>query len=831
MKLSRSLLLPADLNAPRHRRQGLIALGNLVMMLLILTTTAYSAAPPQQQGPSSILPWEYYTVDSPGFFYRMTDRSLRFKADGTACVAYGGDHLYYSCYNKTENTWKTKVVDNSVMVGSYAALAFAKDGLGSRNRPFITYYDALNGALKMAYNLSNDEFANPWTIMILDDYPPPLALETSQSDMIQEQPAVEDPAAELYDYLGKRTWRDELLTKMEPSAAYWGPELGGAGLHTSIAIDALNQVHVSYYDAVEDALKYLFWNGVGAPQIEIVDDYGDQGDAGLWTSLAVDSKNRPQIAYMSEKYDDLKFVIKKGDSWDMWTVDGSHNVGPFPSLAIGANDYPHISYMDFSTNDLKYAALQNDNHTWAITIVDSSGEVGLYTSMVMGGSGNFYISYYNRTNGNLKLAIGSGSNWTTRTVYDAGDVGYFTSIAISPAGYLGISFYNATAEAMQYIYSSGTQWYLASVIGYASDVGLSTSLAISDTGNPFISYMDDTRNLLKYAAAVGDMWSLYFLPTTKHAGVYSSVELRDGGKPVIAYYNMDSGDLVYAEWTLLGWKFTNVDTTRDVGQHVSLALDPAGYPHMSYFDATRGDLVYAYWNPVASRFYTETLDSEGDVGLFTSLAFDMDGRPAISYYDATNEQLKFKFKSVINSWVTQIVDSGIRLDPTNPLHDVGYYSSLAFDGTNPPKWFPHIVYYDDTDLDLLSVSAHWDTINFTWVWDTPVSVDGGGLAGVNVGKWSSMAIDQTNNKRHVCYYDETNGNLKYALWDGAWTLIDVVDTIGNVGMYCSIDLNAAGQPGISYYDASMGDLKFTSLFTLPPPFKHYIPVVRKRTTP
>jgi len=96
----------------------------------------------------------------------------------------------------------------------------------------------------------------------------------------------------------------------------------------------------------------------------------------------------------------------------------------------------------------------------------------------------------------------------------------------------------------------------------------------------------------------------------------------------------------------------------------------------------------------------------------------------------------------------------------------------------------------------------------------------------DVGLYSSLAIDTATNTLHVCYYDFTNGNLKYAQKVGAnpWEFQivdgDVADgdgiNEGDVGYYCSIDLNGLGQPAISYYDNSHGDLKVALSYPLPP---------------
>ncbi len=61
--------------------------------------------------------------------------------------------------------------------------------------------------------------------------------------------------------------------------------------------------------------------------------------------------------------------------------------------------------------------------------------------------------------------------------------------------------------------------------------------------------------------------------------------------------------------------------------------------------------------------------------------------------------------------------------------------------------------------------------------------------------------------RHLCYYDETNGDLKYAKWNGAWTF-EIVESAGELlDNTVPLHLNGLGEPAISYYDASLGKLE------------------------
>ena len=93
----------------------------------------------------------------------------------------------------------------------------------------------------------------------------------------------------------------------------------------------------------------------------------------------------------------------------------------------------------------------------------------------------------------------------------------------------------------------------------------------------------------------------------------------------------------------------------------------------------------------------------------------------------------------------------------------------------------------------------------------------------DVGKYNSLAIDPlAPNPRHICYYDATNRDLKYAYWDGVIWSFEVVDGDGDVGKFCSLALNSAGEPAISYYDESGRDLMYATSFTLPDVEVHYV---------
>ena len=96
----------------------------LTLLLVFLASTTLGAVPQSSTPKSSTASWDIYLVDAPSYFYMLTDRTLRYDSEGVPCMAYGGDSLYYSCYDKDTETWDTELVDANSSAGSHAALAF-----------------------------------------------------------------------------------------------------------------------------------------------------------------------------------------------------------------------------------------------------------------------------------------------------------------------------------------------------------------------------------------------------------------------------------------------------------------------------------------------------------------------------------------------------------------------------------------------------------------------------------------------------------------------------------------------------------------------------------
>ncbi|MCH8009897.1 MAG: hypothetical protein IIC91_13645 [Chloroflexi bacterium] len=342
-----------------------------------------------------------------------------------------------------------------------------------------------------------------------------------------------------------------------------------------------------------------------------------------------------------------------------------------------------------------------------------------------------------------------------------GDVGQYTSLVLDAAGNPVVSYYDATNNNLKLLHCndpdcSGGESITAP--DTAGNVGSFTSLELDASGNPVISYFDGTNLALKLLhcndpnCAGGDE---SITTADVVAGQYTSLVLDVSGNPVVSYYDAtnDALRLLHCNDPNCAGGDESITTpdTDGVGTYTSLVLDASGNPVVSYHFATGGDLRVLHCNDPNCAGDDESItapdDREGlDTGEHSALVLDSSGNPVVSYFDATKGHL-----TLLHCNDPNCAGAGESITAPDTTGDsrFGPHTSLALDASGNPV----VSYFDGTNLSLMLL--HCDDPNCEGGNESNTTPD----SNVLVGSFASLALDAGGNPV-VSYYDATNGDLK-----------------------------------------------------------------------
>ena len=292
------------------------------------------------------------------------------------------------------------------------------------------------------------------------------------------------------------------------------------------------------------------------------------------------------------------------------------------------------------------------------------------------------------------------------------------------------------------------------------DVGRDSSVALDGAGNPVVSYYDGTNRALKVlhcndpnCSGGDESITTVDVGTLSAVGGRSSLVLDGAGNPVASYYDF-VGDVKLLHCNDPNCSggdesITTVAGSFDVGRNNSLALDSSGIPVISYLLWTLADLVVMRCgNADCTKGNKSTApDTEGIVGIYNSLALDGAGNPVVSYLDVTNGDLKVLHCNDLNC---SGGDESITAPDTEGSGIWELYSSLVLDTNGNPV----VSYYDFVgDLKVL----HCNDPDCAGGDDSITTPDTEGVLEVFGG--TSLELDASGNPV-VSYYDRANGDLK-----------------------------------------------------------------------
>ncbi len=480
-------------------------------------------------------------------------------------------------------------------------------------------------------------------------------------------------------------------------------------LESSLAIDANDTVHISYYHPTTQSLKYVTLDEMvqyfcysisptlphglninrtsgeisGTPlAVSPRTMYSVIGTNSAGTSTAqinitvIDSS--PNISYVS---DDLLLTnntpmvtaspTNQGSPIQAYTVESIFSntslasIGTWgggSSLAFDSNDVLHISFWEGTNQDLMYAT--DKTGSWVFTTLDSSGMAGEYSSMSIDSNDAIHIAYWHYSDGELKYATDKSGSWVTTTL-DSSGVGQYPSLSLDSNDAVHISYYDFSNQDLKYVTDKSGSW-VVSTLDSLGNLGYFTSIDIDSNNAAHISYYDDTNQDLKYATDKSGSWVYSAIDTQGNVGEHTSLSVDSNDHIHVAYLESSSLDLKYATDKSGSWVNTTLDSLHEVGFFTSLVHDSNNGIHLLYFDTSSDDLKYA--TDTSGSWALSTLDSSGDVGEYSSLAIDSNDGVHFTYRDKTNSDIKY---GNLISTVTE----GFTLTPSLP-------TGLEFNNSN-----------------------------------------------------------------------------------------------------------------------------------------------------
>lgn len=327
-------------------------------------------------------------------------------------------------------------------------------------------------------------------------------------------------------------------------------------------------------------------------------------------------------------------------------------------------------------------------------------------------------------------------------------------------------------------------YFETEVVDNSGSVGSDAHLDVNPSGNPAIAYRDNTGNRLRYAVKSGGSWSF----ETAYSGSSNEVSMAHDSAGNVGISFHQNWDLQYVSKTGGVWNAKEVAASSgSTGRNSSIAFDSSNDPTIVYRSFTGQDFLFAKKTGGAWSSQIVASNVTGGVGTAVggSLAFDNSGEPAFSYKDnqSADEGLYYA-KQTSGVWSIQKVDAA-------PFATaLGYFNSLAFDGSN----FPHISYRGGLGNNEMA-HAYFDGA----AWQTEV------IESV-IPFESSIKIDSTGDIL-VAYPEGTNNEIKFARKSGgAWT-VETITTFSSVPIYLSMDIDSSGVPYIAYQNPDTSNLE------------------------
>lgn len=352
----------------------------------------------------------------------------------------------------------------------------------------------------------------------------PLLIAGCADDPVEPPPPPPSPPQPFIAYYDGANRNANFATKEDGSWTIETIDESKAGLFITMQFDGSGVPHVAYQDSSSVGFRVKYARKIGENWQREVVDFG--GEVGVWTSLALDSQDRPHIGYINQSTSGVVYAFKTGTTWITEAVDGLPLGGGSLVIAVDDQDVPHIAYTS-GANILFATRLGVDD--WDTEIASTRRHDGAESrlAMVIDGQDVPHIGFYGVSDGFFRT-FKPAAVWLEESIDPNGILaGQYASFVLDSQDRLRAAYGEFTSSELRYGENDGQEWDLEVAVFNGEQV-VGMSLGLDGSGTPYVSYRDKlVAGSLRMAVKNSDgTWSNESVDATPEVGRFSSIAVR-----------------------------------------------------------------------------------------------------------------------------------------------------------------------------------------------------------------------------------------------------------------------------------------------------------------
>ncbi len=341
------------------------------------------------------------------------------------------------------------------------------------------------------------------------------------------------------------------------------PSPGDLGLGTSVVLDDLERVHVSYIDETNETLKYST-NASGEWVTESVCP-----SQGMLTSIALDGSGKVHISYGSGG---LAYATNASGAWVTESVDPES--GSSSSIAVDTAGNIHISY-----GKVMYAT--NSSGAWVTETVESEWNIEGPSSIALDSSDKVHIAYVARQyelEDSVKYVRKVSGAWVTEVLDSTQASACSIALDSSDRAHITYRRWDGENESLRYTTNAYGAWVEEAVESMLG-VGWDISIALDRSDKAYISYTGEVGFLPPYftlpalkvatnASGRWETWAAYSNHPMRY-GEDNSIAVGSSGSVYMSHHGSD-GTLLLTSGTppaSSGWGPASTMESESRGSH------------------------------------------------------------------------------------------------------------------------------------------------------------------------------------------------------------------------------------------------------------------------